>query len=62
MTARPADRAHLDSELRKAHVIVIVYSIDQPGSFDRLAAWWLPYIRGQGVNVSRTASAVYQDP
>lgn len=51
-TARLADRAHLDVELRKAHVIVIVYSIDQPSSFDRLSAWWLPYIRQQGVNVS----------
>jgi mitochondrial Rho GTPase 1 len=46
----------LDAELRKAHVIVIVYSIDLPGSFDRLAAWWLPYIRGQGVNVRRLTS------
>lgn len=51
-TARPADRAHLDSELRKAHVIVIVYSIDHSSSFDRMGAWWLPYIRAQGVNVS----------
>lgn len=52
-TARLAERSHLDVELRKAHVIVIVYSIDQPASFDRLSAWWLPYIRQQGVNVSR---------
>ncbi|CED83980.1 mitochondrial rho 1 [Phaffia rhodozyma] len=50
-SSRPADRAHLDIELRKAHVIVIVYSIDHSSSFDRLGAWWLPYIRAQGVNV-----------
>ena len=51
--AAPKDRAHLDSELRKAHVICVVYSIDNPNSFDRIPTYWLPYFRSLGVNVSR---------
>ncbi|KAF9568805.1 mitochondrial Rho GTPase [Agrocybe pediades] len=49
--AGPQDRTHLESELRKAHVICIVYSIDNPGSFDRIPTYWLPHIRQLGVNV-----------
>ena len=49
----PKDRAHLDSELRKAHVICVVYSIDNPNSFDRIPTYWLPYFRSLGVNVRR---------
>ncbi|KAF7298934.1 hypothetical protein MIND_00841400 [Mycena indigotica] len=49
--AGPEDRAHLESELRKAHVICVVYSIDNPNSFDRIPTYWLPHIRQLGVNV-----------
>ncbi|KAL6301993.1 P-loop containing nucleoside triphosphate hydrolase protein [Sparassis latifolia] len=47
----PQDRPHLESEIRKAHVICVVYSIDNPNSFDRIPAYWLPYFRQLGVNV-----------
>ncbi|KAF8610323.1 mitochondrial Rho GTPase [Ceratobasidium sp. AG-I] len=50
-SAGPADRPHLDSEIRKAHVICVVYAIDNPHSFDRVPAYWLPHFRSLGVNV-----------
>jgi mitochondrial Rho GTPase 1 len=49
--ASPQDRPHLESEIRKAHVICVVYAIDNPNSFDRLPTYWLPYFRSLGVNV-----------
>jgi GTPase SAR1 family protein len=50
-TARREDRHHLEQELRKAQVVALVYSIDDPQSFDRMAEHWLPMIRQLGVNV-----------
>lgn len=47
----PQDRPHLESEIRKAHVICVVYSIDNPNSFDRIPTYWLPHFRQLGVNV-----------
>ncbi|KAF7985581.1 hypothetical protein HWV62_3865 [Athelia sp. TMB] len=49
--AGPQDRLHLESEIRKAHVICVVYSIDNPNSFDRIPTYWLPLFRQLGVNV-----------
>ncbi|KAK2465261.1 hypothetical protein APHAL10511_002615 [Amanita phalloides] len=49
--AGPHDRMHLESEIRKAHVICVVYSIDNPNSFDRIPTYWLPHFRQLGVNV-----------
>ncbi|KDQ62481.1 hypothetical protein JAAARDRAFT_121545 [Jaapia argillacea MUCL 33604] len=49
--ASPQDKQHLESEIRKAHVICVVYSIDNPNSFDRIPTYWLPYFRQLGVNV-----------
>ncbi|KAF7314342.1 hypothetical protein MKEN_00906800 [Mycena kentingensis (nom. inval.)] len=49
--AGPDDRAHLESEIRKAHVICVVYSVDNPNSFDRIPTYWLPHFRQLGVNV-----------
>ncbi|KAI6027499.1 hypothetical protein PISMIDRAFT_684252 [Pisolithus microcarpus 441] len=49
--AGPQDRQHLESEIRKAHVICVVYSIDNPNSFDRIPTFWLPHFRQLGVNV-----------
>lgn len=46
------DRAHLEAEIRKAHVICVVYAIDNAHSFDRIPTYWLPYFRQLGVNVS----------
>lgn len=51
LPARADDRTHLDSEIRKAHVICVVYAIDNPHSFDRIPTYWLPYFRQLGVNV-----------
>lgn len=47
----PDDKQHLESEIRKAHVICVVYSIENPNSFDRIPTYWLPYFRQLGVNV-----------
>lgn len=44
-------RQHLESEIKKAHVICVVYAIDNPNSFDRVPAYWLPHFRSLGVNV-----------
>ncbi|KAF5311684.1 hypothetical protein D9611_009430 [Ephemerocybe angulata] len=49
--AGPNDRLHLESEIRKAHVICVVYAIDNPNSFDRIPTYWLPHFRQLGVNV-----------
>jgi Ras family protein T1 len=51
MIAGPQDRTRLEAEIRKAHVICVVYSIDDPGSFDRIPTYWLPHFRQLGVNV-----------
>ncbi|BGP51904.1 ERMES complex Ca(2+)-binding regulatory GTPase gem1 [Rhodotorula kratochvilovae] len=48
---RPEDRSHLVNEIRKAHVVGIVYAVDNPNSFDRVPTYWLPTIRSLGVNV-----------
>ncbi|KAI0689049.1 mitochondrial Rho 1 [Cytidiella melzeri] len=45
------DRPHLETEIRKAHVICVVYAIDNPHTFDRIPTYWLPYFRQLGVNV-----------
>lgn len=51
MLAGPQDRPHLESEIRKAHVICVVYSVDNPNSFDRIPTYWLPQFHQLGVNV-----------
>ncbi|KAI8059637.1 EF hand associated-domain-containing protein [Gongronella butleri] len=50
-SARPEQREQLEAEIRKAHVICIVYAVDDPNTFNRLSLFWLPYIRSLGVNV-----------
>ena len=52
--ASPQDRPHLESEIRKAHVICVVYAIDNPNSFDRIPTYWLPHFRQLGVNVNNS--------
>lgn len=49
--ANPRSRPHLLSQLTRAHVICLVYSISEPSSFDRVAEFWLPLFRREGVNV-----------
>lgn len=59
--AGPQDRTHLESEIRKAHVICVVYSIDNPNSFDRIPTYWLPHFRQLGVNVKQLTSLLLTD-
>lgn len=49
--AGPLDRNHLETEIRKAHVICVVYAVDNPNSFQRVPTYWLPHFRKLGVNV-----------
>lgn len=50
-SSAPDTRAQLEAELRRAHVICLVYAVDMPSSFERLGTFWLPYFRSIGVNV-----------
>ncbi|KAI8926690.1 P-loop containing nucleoside triphosphate hydrolase protein [Entophlyctis helioformis] len=50
-SARPENRDQLDTEIRKADVICIVYAINRADSFERVSMHWLPYIRKLGRNV-----------
>ncbi|KAF8919048.1 EF hand associated-domain-containing protein [Mucidula mucida] len=49
--AGPQDRVHLEAEIRKAHVICVVYSVENSHSFVRIPTFWLPHFRQLGVNV-----------
>ena len=49
--ARQENKDQLESEIRKADVICVVYSIDRMESFTRIPEFWLPYIRQLGKNV-----------
>ncbi|RSH95470.1 ERMES complex Ca(2+)-binding regulatory GTPase gem1 [Saitozyma podzolica] len=50
-SSNPKSRTHLLSQLSRAHVICLVYSISDPSSFDRVAEYWLPLFRREGINV-----------
>ncbi|KAI0004590.1 mitochondrial Rho 1 [Russula compacta] len=47
----PDDKRYLELEIRKAHVICVVYAIDNSNSFNRIPVYWLPYFRQLGINV-----------
>lgn len=49
-SSTPDKRLHLETELRRASVICLVYSISASSSFDRIPTYWLPFIRSLGVN------------
>ncbi|KAH9997968.1 P-loop containing nucleoside triphosphate hydrolase protein [Russula vinacea] len=49
--AGPDDKHYLELEIRKAHVICVVYAIDNSNSFNRISVYWLPYFRQLGINV-----------
>ena len=51
LTGDPDDKQHLEAEIRKAHVICVVYSIEDVNTFERIPTYWLPYFRQLGVNV-----------
>ncbi|WFC99154.1 ERMES complex Ca(2+)-binding regulatory GTPase gem1 [Malassezia yamatoensis] len=40
-----------ERELRRGNVIVLVYSVIDTESFERITSYWLPYIRSLGINV-----------
>ncbi|KAJ2719673.1 ERMES complex Ca(2+)-binding regulatory GTPase gem1 [Coemansia sp. Benny D115] len=48
-----ASDAHevLETELRKANVVCIVYAVDDRSSFQRVHEHWLPLLRLQGINL-----------
>lgn len=48
-SALPHERSNLAREIRKANVILLVYSDHY--SYERVALFWLPYFRSLGVNV-----------
>jgi Ras family protein T1 len=48
-SALPPERDNLRKELRKSNVILLVYSDHY--SYERVALFWMPYFRSQGVNV-----------
>ena len=48
-SALPQDRDSLKKEIRKANVVLLVYSDHY--SYERVALFWMPYFRSLGVNV-----------
>lgn len=36
---------NLSDEIQKAHVVCIVYSVEDDNSMDRITSYWLPFIR-----------------
>ncbi|KAK6094664.1 ERMES complex Ca(2+)-binding regulatory GTPase gem1 [Batrachochytrium dendrobatidis] len=50
-SSRSENKDQLETEIRKADVICIVYGIDRPESFERISLYWLPYIRNLGRNI-----------
>lgn len=48
-SALPQERTNLAREIRKSNVILLVYSDHY--SYERIALFWMPYLRGLGVNV-----------
>jgi mitochondrial Rho GTPase 1 len=48
-SARPQDRTTLRKEIRKANVLLLVYSDHY--SYERVALFWMPYFRSLGVNL-----------
>lgn len=41
----PANKEALEDDIREADVIVLIYAVDNPRSFERLHSHWLPYLR-----------------
>lgn len=46
-----AYQERLETELRRASVIVLVYSVTDTESFERISSYWLPYVRSLGIHV-----------
>ncbi|RKP17005.1 mitochondrial Rho GTPase [Rozella allomycis CSF55] len=50
-STRPEDREDIENEIKKCHVICIVYAVDDDETKKRVSTYWLPRIRSLGVNV-----------
>ena len=46
-----AYQERLETELRRANVVVLVYSVTDQESFERITSYWLPMMRSLGINV-----------
>jgi len=51
-SAHPENREQLNSEIRKADVICIVYAVNDKETFNRISSFWIPYIRMIRNNIS----------
>src|ERR1700760_84297 len=58
-SALPQDRETLKMELRKANVIMLVYSDHY--TYERVALFWMPYFRTLGLNVPVVLVATKSD-
>lgn len=44
----------LQDEIAKAHVVCVVYSVEDDASLDRITSHWLPFIRDASTSEQRT--------
>ncbi|PIA15350.1 mitochondrial Rho GTPase [Coemansia reversa NRRL 1564] len=50
-SSKSEDHDSLETELRKANVVCIVYAVDNRDSFQQIHEHWLPFLRRQGINL-----------
>lgn len=48
---KPENKDQLETEIKRADVILIVYSVDRTDTFTRISDFWLPYLKRLGKNV-----------
>ncbi|WFD25995.1 ERMES complex Ca(2+)-binding regulatory GTPase gem1 [Malassezia nana] len=46
-----AHHERVETEMRRAHAIILVYSVIDQDSFERVSSYWLPSMRSLGINV-----------
>ncbi|KAJ2400425.1 ERMES complex Ca(2+)-binding regulatory GTPase gem1 [Coemansia sp. RSA 2559] len=50
-SSQGSEHETMETELRKANVVCIVYAVDDRSSFQRIHEHWLPLLRMQGINL-----------
>lgn len=45
ITASEQTDDQLQDEIQKAHVVCVIYSVEDDDSLDRITSYWLPFIR-----------------
>lgn len=50
-SSRPENRDALETEIHRSHVIVLIYAVNDPISFQRIRSYWLPYIKSLGITM-----------